>query len=199
MCFQVYLQIVESFEKLPMAAVVNEYFCVHRGLSPSLLSVTSTDDLISRIDKPVGLDFDFAGVESDILWRDPSPSVRGFVINLRGAGYLFGEDVAKEFLAQTGFKGIIRAHQTCMAGYEWPYESRAFVLTVFSSCNYCEFMNDAAVLRLLGNANMEVATFPALTGDRIKKRRILAPYWLDEESEGVASPVRELPSYEIPV
>jgi len=46
---------------------------------------------------------------TDLLWSDPCGE-KGYSKTPRGAGQLFGEDVAKEFLKKNNLKTIVRAH-----------------------------------------------------------------------------------------
>lgn len=79
-------------------------FCVHGGLSPSIQTI----DQIRTIDRKQEVPHD--GPMCDLLWSDPEESV-GFGVSPRGAGYLFGSDVAKSFCETNGIEMICRAHQ----------------------------------------------------------------------------------------
>ena len=52
------------------------------------------------------------------MWSDPDENRTGFTISPRGAGYIFGPDVAERFLHENGMQHIVRAHQLCMLGYQ---------------------------------------------------------------------------------
>jgi hypothetical protein len=70
-------------------------------------------------------------------------------------------------------------------GFDWPYtanaaQSRA-CLTIFSSPNYCEQHNQAAVLLANADGTLKLDQFDALPIDRQAKRRILLPKWLIED------------------
>lgn len=51
-----------------------------------------------------------------MLWSDPD-DLTGWNISPRGAGYLFGEDVVKDFNSKNNLEVIFRAHQLVMEGY----------------------------------------------------------------------------------
>lgn len=54
---------------------------------------------------------------SDMMWSDPEENMEGFNLSPRGAGYLFGGDVVKEFNHKNNIDIIFRAHQLIMDGY----------------------------------------------------------------------------------
>uniref|UniRef100_A0A915LFK6 Serine/threonine-protein phosphatase n=1 Tax=Meloidogyne javanica TaxID=6303 RepID=A0A915LFK6_MELJA len=89
----------EVFDCLSLSAVINgRIFCVHGGLSPSIQTI----DQIRTID------------------RKQEDSV-GFGVSPRGAGYLFGSDVVKNFCETNNIDMIARAHQLVMEGYKWHF------------------------------------------------------------------------------
>ena len=94
------------------------------------------------------------GLLADLLWADPSPHVTGWCRNPRGVSYIFGLDVAREWLARQGLKAIVRAHMVQAAGYEVLGDSQ--VITVFSAANY---RNSGACV--LGRARLLAACLPA--------------------------------------
>ena len=70
------------------------------------------------------------------LWSDPMRRA-GVVPNKeRGAGSLFGPDVAERFLKRHGFELLIRSHEQVFDGVAWPFGKSKHVLTVFSASNY---------------------------------------------------------------
>jgi diadenosine tetraphosphatase ApaH/serine/threonine PP2A family protein phosphatase len=124
----VYSRIVDSFCHFPVCGIINNrIICVHGGLIPNLS--------ISNINK---------GIE-DILWSDPRSEVTGFVKSDRGQSYYFGRDAVDDFLKREGYEFLIRSHEDCCKGYSWPFGSETRCLTIFSSINYCNEMNDGAV------------------------------------------------------
>ncbi|KAI1721514.1 calcineurin-like phosphoesterase domain-containing protein [Ditylenchus destructor] len=144
----------EVFDCLSLSAVINDrIFCVHGGLSPSIQTI----DQIRSIDRKQEVPHD--GPMCDLLWSDPEESV-GFGVSPRGAGYLFGSDVVKNFCDTNGIEMITRAHQLVMEGYKWHFNET--VLTVWSAPNYCyRCGNVAAILELDESLNKDFTIFEA--------------------------------------
>src|ERR1700735_1678845 len=90
----------EVFDYLALTAVVDgKVLCVHGGLSPSIGEL----DQIRLIDRKqevphegIHLGILTIGSMWDLLWSDPDESM-GLSLSPRGAGWLFGPDVAKAF------------------------------------------------------------------------------------------------------
>ncbi|CAE7448265.1 pho2B [Symbiodinium pilosum] len=114
---------------------------VHGGLSPSIHHL----DQIRLLDRFAEIPHD--GPLADLMWSDPDPDKSGFVISPRGAGYVFGQDVAQKFLHVNQLSHIVRAHQLCMAGYQVLFDDT--LSTVWSAPNYCyRFGNTASILEV---------------------------------------------------
>lgn len=148
----------EVFDCLSLSAVINgRIFCVHGGLSPSIQTI----DQIRTIDRKQEVPHD--GPMCDLLWSDPEDSV-GFGVSPRGAGYLFGSDVVKNFCETNNIDMIARAHQLVMEGYKWHFNET--VLTVWSAPNYCyRCGNVAAILELDEQLNKDFTIFEAAPQD----------------------------------
>ena len=69
------------------------------------------------------------------MWSDPDENIEGFTISPRGAGYQFGPDVCKKFLASNSVTQIFRAHQLCMEGFKVIFDGT--MNTVWSAPDYC--------------------------------------------------------------
>lgn len=78
-----------------------QVLCVHGGLSPEIRTV----DQIRTIDRVQEIPHD--GAFCDMMWSDPEDISEPWVISPRGAGYLFGSKVTREFnqVQQNGEKG----------------------------------------------------------------------------------------------
>lgn len=139
--------ITDLFDYFPIAAVIgSEIFCVHGGLSPQI----NTLEEIKQIDRFQEIPSE--GLFSDLMWSDPSDSP-GFTPSLRGAGFLFGEDVSKKFCHTNHFKFIARALQLAIEGYQWTHADR--VVTVHSNSNHLyRCGNKGAVMEV--SSNMEI-------------------------------------------
>ena len=79
----------------------------------------------------------------DLLWSDPGDS-NGWNPSTRGAGYLFGQDISKQFLHGNDLSMIIRAHQLFNEGFNPTHDD--MVVTIFSAPNYCYRCNNMAAL-----------------------------------------------------
>jgi serine/threonine-protein phosphatase PP1 catalytic subunit len=165
---RLYEAAVQSFENMPIAAVANSWFCVHGGIAPGLMSggVTAKD----------------SEVVPDLLWSDPCDEVAEFEPNPRGCGVLFGEAAAARFLDTCGLRGIIRAHQACQHGVDWPFLDQGRVVTVFSTYDYCESMNDAAILLMDAEGNIKVEVIAPVLPQRRSNIIFIWPTWLLSES-----------------
>ncbi|MCL4421074.1 MAG: metallophosphoesterase [Candidatus Thermoplasmatota archaeon] len=117
--------IEEFFSRLPYAAVVNDYFCVHGGIARTI----STTDAIKDLPYP-----DIGPENRDaleLLWNDPSDDIDDFSENLRGEGtFYFGQKAVGTFISKNNLKGIIRGHEVCN-GFKKNLNGK--VITVFSS------------------------------------------------------------------
>ncbi|KAH8367507.1 hypothetical protein KR084_012229, partial [Drosophila pseudotakahashii] len=119
----------DIFDYLSLAAIIDgKVFCVHGGLSPSIQFL----DQIRLLDRKKEVPHE--GPMCDLLWSDPADQV-GWGVSPRGAGYLFGSDVAAMFNRANNLDSICRAHQLVMEGYRWHFDKS--VLTVWSAPNYC--------------------------------------------------------------
>jgi serine/threonine-protein phosphatase PPG1 len=99
------------------------------GLSPSIHSI----DQIKIIDR--FREIPHEGPMADLVWSDPDPERDEFMLSPRGAGYTFGAQVVKKFLAVNNMNHILRAHQLCQEGFQVLYDDR--LSTVWSAPNYC--------------------------------------------------------------
>eukprot|EP01069_Polyplicarium_translucidae_P003054 Polyplicarium_translucidae@DN2199_c0_g1_i3.p2 len=131
----------EIFDYLALAAIVEEkYFAVHGGLSPAV----NTIDEIRGIDRKQEVPHE--GNMCDLLWSDPE-EMSGWGLSPRGAGFLFGSDIVKQFCHSNDVEVIARAHQLVMDGYRWWFDRQ--LVTVWSAPNYCyRCGNTASILEL---------------------------------------------------
>ena len=168
--------IIATFDKLPIAAIVGNNFLAHAGISPAAKTALDVCNIRKVAQKDVSLD----DPVMDILWSDPSPYVDGFVFNTaRGAGKFYSEEGVVECLSRCGLSRIIRGHETCTYGYDWAFGEMGPVLTVFSSCDYCQRANSAAsVIISSEDARAEITTYAPLQTEQQAKRRVNSPGWL---------------------
>jgi len=148
----------EVFDYLSLGAVVDgRVFCVHGGLSPTVHSI----DQIRLIDRKQEVPHD--GAMCDLLWSDPD-DIDGWGISPRGAGFLFGGDITKQFVHHNDLELIARAHQLVMEGYKLMFDDT--IVTVWSAPNYCyRCGNVASVLELDEKLQQSYKTFDAAPQD----------------------------------
>ena len=104
----------EVFDYLNIAALVDgRVFCVHGGLSPQARSI----DVLRCIQRRQEIPND--GMFCDLMWSDPDDSVVTWSVSPRGAGWLFGHSVTKEFNRVNKLELICRAHQLVQEGYKY--------------------------------------------------------------------------------
>lgn len=150
---EVWRQAMEVFDTFPVAVLVDgKTLCVHGGLSPQLRTVDQMRLIQRRQEVPN------EGPFADLLWSDPE-DVDGWAVSQRGAGYLFGPTVTREFLHRNGLHLIARAHQLVQEGYKYHFEEEQLI-TVWSAPNYCyRCKNLASVLRVFEDESREILLF----------------------------------------
>lgn len=131
----------EIFDYLSLSALIEDkMLCVHGGLSPSI----NTLDQIRVLDRKQEVPHD--GAMCDLLWSDPEDIV-GWGLSPRGAGYLFGDNIVKQFNHNNHIDIIARAHQLVMEGFKYMFDRQ--LVTVWSAPNYCyRCGNVAAIMEL---------------------------------------------------
>jgi len=135
--------LTDMFDHMPISALVGgKILCVHGGLSPRIKRV----DQINAIDRKMEVPHD--GPFSDMMWSDPD-DVEDWRVNHRGAGYLFGASVVKEFNHINGLELIARAHQLVNEGYKYWFPEESLV-TVWSAPNYCYRCGNVASMLKIG-------------------------------------------------
>jgi serine/threonine-protein phosphatase 6 catalytic subunit len=163
----------EVFDFLTLSAVIdNKVLCVHGGLSPDLRTL----DQIRIIDRLCEIPHE--GPFCDLMWSDPE-DVGTWAVSPRGAGWLFGEQVAQEFNHVNGLELICRAHQLVQEGLKYMFSDKSLV-TVWSAPNYCyRCGNVASMLRFDENLNREVKYFTETDqNSTMMAPRAAVPYFL---------------------
>ncbi|KAG9311260.1 Metallo-dependent phosphatase-like protein [Chiua virens] len=186
----VYEACLESFNALPVAALVdNRFFCVHGGISPELITL---DDLrrLDRFQEPGS-----SGLLCDLLWSDPvanfgyehEPSQHGpplppgttFEHNAtRGCSFYYTYEAACKFLERNSLLGIVRGHEAQDAGYmmyrKTPTKKFPCVITVFSAPNYLDVYHNRGAIIKYANKNITIRQFNSSSH----------PYWLPNFMDG---------------
>jgi diadenosine tetraphosphatase ApaH/serine/threonine PP2A family protein phosphatase len=144
----------ETFDCFPLAALVDgKTLAVHGGLSPELPLVEKFHLIPRRTEAPN------EGAFCDLLWSDPGDDVTGWVVSPRGAGYLYGANVTREFQHLNRISLIARAHQVVQEGFKYHFDEERCV-TVWSAPNYCyRCGNLATVLRIHPDQSREFIVF----------------------------------------
>lgn len=160
---EVYELYSDLFEALPIAAVVNNTFlAVHGGISPKLTHL----ELINEIDRKVEPQAD--ELLMDLLWSDPMKRSQAknkeFSMNSnRGVSCTFGYAPLKKLLKQENLTSLVRAHEMQQRGFKFhnwgqPNEEPTCI-TIFSAPNYCQSTNEAAIMSVNENKQIDVLTF----------------------------------------
>lgn len=102
--------------------------CVHGGLSPDVRTLDQIRILARAQEVP------HEGAFCDLMWSDPD-DIDTWSVSPRGAGWLFGSKVTKEFNHVNGLQLIARAHQLVQEGYKLMHDDQ--IVTVWSAPNYC--------------------------------------------------------------
>ena len=160
----------ETFDLLPISAIIDKkIFATHGGLSPDVQLVEQVNLFDRQIELPV------QGPICDLTWSDPE-DVDGWVVNQRGAGWLFGSRPTNEFVHNNKIELIARAHQLVMEGYKYHHSEK--VITVWSAPNYSYISgNVASVMKLDSNLNRELKIFNARAQDKRCKPTDFVPHY----------------------
>ncbi len=164
---------MEVFDLLPIGGVIEgEVLCVHGGLSPEIRTIDQIRTIQRNIEIPN------EGSFCDLMWSDPD-NIETWVISNRGAGWLFGSKVTKEFNHINGLQLIARAHQLVEEGFMYWFTDNILV-TVWSAPNYCyRNGNIAAILQLDENLNRTFKTFKEVPESaRSIPPKLVLPYFL---------------------
>jgi len=160
----VYDSVMDAFDALPLAAIMNnQFFCVHGGLSPDLETIEDIMKIDRFTEPPPN------GPMCDLLWADPledfSPEVEAdFVPNtVRGCSYNFSFNAVCDFLARNKLLSVIRAHEAQDAGYRMHRrnEETGFpsLITLFSAPNYLDAYNNKGAIMKYENNVINIRQF----------------------------------------
>ncbi|OMJ74062.1 hypothetical protein SteCoe_27115 [Stentor coeruleus] len=153
----VYDAVMESFDTLPLACILNDNFlAVHGGISPEFKTIKDINNLNRFIEPPR------SGLLCDLLWSDPVDSNDGRTTEVyknndtRGCSYFFGAEATKKIFKENNLITIIRGHEVQKEGYKmqfWAGNEFPSVITIFSAPNYCDcYKNKGAIIKFNGGA-----------------------------------------------
>lgn len=125
----------------PPPTTTGSLLCIHGGLSPLI----STLNQIRLLDRKQEVPHE--GAMCDLLWSDPD-DIEGWGLSPRGAGFLFGADIVRQFNHKNDLSMIARAHQLVMEGYKEMFEKS--IVTVWSAPNYCYRCGNVAAVMEVG-------------------------------------------------
>jgi diadenosine tetraphosphatase ApaH/serine/threonine PP2A family protein phosphatase len=148
----------DLFDRLPLAAVVNDtVLCLHGGIGSSISSISD----IEKIKRPLEVIHEVNNIDHqlvvDILWSDPTDSDMDIGIQPNstrdptGVGNIvkFGPDRVNEFLKNNNLSLILRAHECVMDGFE--RFAGGQLITIFSATDYCGKHKNAGAIIFLTN------------------------------------------------
>lgn len=151
----------QVFDFLTLSAVIDgRILCIHGGLSPEIRMLDQIRVLSRAQEVP------HEGGFCDLVWSDPD-NVDTWAISPRGAGWLFGAKVAREFNHINNLQLIARAHQLVMEGFRYHFPDKD-VVTVWSAPNYCyRCGNVASVMKVDDHLNINFQIFSAVPDDTL--------------------------------
>lgn len=171
---ELYEAVIDSFTCLPLVALVNrQFFCVHGGISPEIVSISDICE-IDRFCEPPS-----TGPMCDLLWADPCEdydemeTLDMFAHNSnRGCSYFFNYPAISEFNAVNNLLCVVRAHEAQNNGFRMyrknPKNGFPSLITIFSAPNYLDVYNNKAAILKYENNVINIKQFNA----------VVHPYWL---------------------
>jgi len=165
--------LTDLFDCLGISAVVDgRVFCVHAGLSPEIKTIDQINLIERRMEIP------HEGSFCDLMWSDPE-EIETWGMNTRGAGFIFGSRVVKEFNYLNGLELIARSHQLVQDGFKFQFDKA--LVTVWSVPNYCYRCANVAAIMSIGVDAQEPKfdIFNTVSDlNKIQNYRSVVPYFL---------------------
>lgn len=163
----------DIFDYFAIGAIIEgKIFCVHGGLSPMISAIDQIRLLNRKVEIP------HEGPFCDLMWSDPD-DIETWIFSMRGAGWLFGWKVVKEFNHINDLELVCRAHQLVNDGFKYWFTEQNLV-TVWSAPNYCyRCGNKASILKLGYNLERQFEKFDCVPESLASASvKTIAPYFL---------------------
>ncbi|KAI5454369.1 sporulation-induced protein [Naganishia albida] len=144
----------QVFDHLNLAAIIDgSVLCVHGGLSPDIRTLDQVRVIARAQEVP------HEGAFCDLMWSDPD-DIDTWSVSPRGAGWLFGAKVTREFNHINGLSLIARAHQLVQEGYKHMFDNQ--LVTVWSAPNYCyRCGNSASIMQVKEDGTTDFKVYMA--------------------------------------
>ncbi|KAF8872795.1 serine/threonine specific protein phosphatase [Gymnopilus junonius] len=157
------------FDFMNLAAIIDgTTLCVHGGLSPDIRTLDSIRTLSRAQEIP------HEGAFCDLMWSDPDENVETWAVSPRGAGWLFGANVVREFNHVNNLNLIARAHQLVQEGSKYLFDEQ--LVTVWSAPNYCYRCGNLASIMTVREDGSRNFTNER---DKVQGRRLMSmPYFV---------------------
>lgn len=162
----------DIFDYMSIGAIIEgQIFCIHGGLSPLI----STIDQIRLLNRQQEIPHD--GAFCDLMWSDPD-DIETWIMSCRGAGWIFGSKVVREFNHLNDIELICRAHQLVNEGFKYWFDNG--LVTVWSAPNYCyRCGNKASILSFNEDLTRSFDIFNAVPESSDSKHpKSIVPYFL---------------------
>ena len=124
---------------------------------------------------------------ADLLWSDPSNSVKCFSSSDRKQGHKFNHQALSKFLNRNGLSMLIRGHSYCQDGFSFNFGTDGGCLTVFSSCDYTGRKNSAGIAIISTNGEVTAKAFQPAKDRGLCERRVQVPAWILVDSQNLAN------------
>lgn len=149
----IYNYFIDLFKYFPLAALIEgKILCLHSGLSPSIKTIDDIK-LINRVQDDYWEDDIFLG----LLYNEPG-DCSWFTPYSKGSGYIFGENISKEFCRVNGLDLIVRGSCYIPKGYKLMHDNK--VCSICSSPNaYYRNDNEGAIMEVDENKNYNFYQF----------------------------------------
>ncbi|EAY16063.1 Ser/Thr protein phosphatase, putative [Trichomonas vaginalis G3] len=168
---------VRLFYKLPLAAIIaDSIFCVHGGISKEMNYISD----LALLQKPT--EISSQTIPCDILWSDPLDNCPNFVANNRGLECFFNESALKAFLHRNNLSRLIRSHEFCNSGYNYPFQGYNICTAIFSNTDYCGKGNNAAIMYISDIEEIQFHIFKPLDAEKKNNLVFAQPKWLIDHS-----------------